>query len=102
MRRCPGGVSVDGVDFARECCVVALIVTADGTKVPVGLRLGDTENKTVVTALLADLVERGPDYSHGLLVVIDGAKALAAAVAKGVRPTRRRSTLPAPQAPERG
>jgi len=55
-------------------------VTPDGTKIPVGLRLGDTENKTVVTALLADIVGRGPSYPHGLLVVIDGAKALAAGV----------------------
>lgn len=71
---------IDGVDFAGEMCIVALIVTADGTKVPVGLRHGDTENATVVKALLADLVERGLDFSGGLLVVIDGAKALAAAV----------------------
>lgn len=73
---------VDGADFAGAMCVVALVVTADGTKVSVGLRLGDTENKTVVTALLADLVDRGLDASGGLLVVIDGAKALAAAVRK--------------------
>lgn len=73
---------VDGVYFAEACCVVALAITADGTKVPVGLWLGDTENKTVVTALLADLVARGLDVSSGLLVVIDGAKALAAGVRK--------------------
>ena len=71
---------IDGVDFAGFTCVVALIVTADGTKVPVGLRLGDTENKILVKALLADLVDRGLDYSGGLLVVVDGAKALATAV----------------------
>jgi len=71
---------VDGADFAGAMCVVALVVTADGTKVPVGLRLGDTENATVVKALLADLVDRGLDASGGLLVVIDGAKALASAV----------------------
>jgi putative transposase len=71
---------VDGIDFAGSTCVVALVVSADGTKIPVGLRLGDTENKTVVTALLADLVERGLDASRGLLVVIDGAKALTAGV----------------------
>lgn len=73
---------VDGVNFAEHCCVVALAVTTDGTKVPVGLWLGDTENKTVVTHLLADLVDRGLSAEGGLLVVIDGAKALAAAVAK--------------------
>jgi len=71
---------VDGVDFAGSCCVVAMIITSDGTKLPVGLRQGDTENKTVVTALLADLGARGLDASGGLLVVIDGAKALHAAV----------------------
>ncbi len=73
---------LDGVHFAEVCCVVALAILVDGTKVPVGLWLGDTENKTVVTALLADLVDRGLNTDGGLLVVIDGAKALAAAVAK--------------------
>jgi transposase-like protein len=73
---------LDGVHFAEQCCVVALAITVDGTKVPVGLWLGDTENKTVVTALLADLVDRGLSVDGGLLVVMDGAKALAAAVRK--------------------
>ena len=56
------------------------VTRADGTKVPVGLWDGATENKTVVRALLADLVGRGLDFDDGLLVVIDGAKALSAAV----------------------
>lgn len=71
---------IDGVFFAEVCCVVALAITTDGTKVPVGLWDGDTENGTVVTDLLADLVARGLRYEQGLLVVIDGAKALAAGV----------------------
>ena len=73
---------IDGLDVAGSCVVVALVITADGTKVPVGLWLGDTENKTVVTALLADLVARGLDVSSGVLCVIDGAKALAAGIKK--------------------
>lgn len=73
---------LDGVNFAEHCCVVALAICGDGTKVPVGLWLGDTENKTVVTHLLADLVDRGLSAEGGLLVVIDGAKALAAGVRK--------------------
>ena len=73
---------VDGIDFADQTCVVAMVITVDGTKVPVGLRHGDTENKTLVSAMLGDLVQRGLDYSGGLLVVIDGAKALATAVRK--------------------
>ncbi len=73
---------LDGVHFAEQCCVVALAIGGDGTKTPVGLWLGDTENKTIVTALLADLVDRGLSVDGGLLIVIDGAKALAAAVRK--------------------
>src|SRR2546430_5106484 len=65
---------------AGRVAVVALAITADGTKVPVGLWEGSTENATVVKALLADLVARGLDATNGLLVVIDGAKALSAAV----------------------
>ena len=71
---------VDGEHLAERCVVVALAITADGTKVPVGLWDGSTENKTVVRSLLADLVERGLAFDDGLLVVIDGAKALSAAV----------------------
>src|SRR5271154_5271947 len=73
---------IDGLDVAGSCAVVALVITVDGTKVPVGLWLGDTENKTVGTALLADLVARGLDVSSGVLCVIDGAKALAAGIKK--------------------
>ena len=71
---------LDGEHMAERCVVVALAITADGTKKPVGLWDGSTENKTVVRALLADLVERGLAFDDGLLVVLDGAKALAAAV----------------------
>jgi len=75
-------IMIDGIDVAGQCCVVALVICTDGTKVPVGLWLGDTENKTVVTHLLADLVARGLSAHGGLLVVIDGAKALATGVRK--------------------
>jgi putative transposase len=71
---------LDGEHMAQRCVVVALAITADGTKRPVGLWDGSTENKTVVRALLADLVERGLRFDDGLLLVIDGAKALSAAV----------------------
>ena len=71
---------LDGEHLAERCVVVALAITADGTKKPVGLWDGSTENKTVVRALLADLVDRGLRFDDGLLVVLDGAKALSAAV----------------------
>jgi transposase-like protein len=71
---------LDGEHLAERCVVVALAILADGTKKPVGLWEGSTENKTVVRSLLADLVARGLCFDDGLLVVLDGAKALSAAV----------------------
>src|SRR5439155_23647516 len=49
-------------------------------KIPLGLWEGSTENATVATALLSDLVERGLDPEQGILFVIDGAKALRKAI----------------------
>ena len=71
---------VDGVKVAEHCCVVALGITGDGTKVPLGLAEGATENTSVVTDLLAGLRERGLDTTRPILVVIDGAKALRQAI----------------------
>jgi transposase-like protein len=71
---------VDGVRVAEHCCVVALGITIDGTKVPLGLAEGATENATVVRDLLAGLRERGLEVTRPILVVIDGAKALRRAV----------------------
>lgn len=86
---------IDGEHLADTCAVVALAITADGRKLPVGLWEGATENKTVVKALLADLVSRGLSADDGLLVVIDGAKALAAAVREvfGAQAVVQRCTL---------
>jgi putative transposase len=86
---------IDGLNVADQMITVALIITADGTKVPVGLMLGDTENSVVVTALLADLVARGLRFEHGILAVIDGSKALRRAVVKvfGERALIQRCTL---------
>jgi putative transposase len=75
-------IMIDGLDVAGQCVVVALAIGTDGTKIPVGLWLGDTENKTVVTGLLADLAARGLSADGGVLAVLDGAKALAAGVKK--------------------
>jgi putative transposase len=86
---------LDGEHMAERCVVVALAITADGTKKPVGLWDGSTENKTVVRALLADLVARGLAFDDGLLVVLDGAKALSAAVREvfGTKALIQRCTL---------
>jgi len=71
---------VDGVHFAESCCIVALGITLDGTKVPLALAEGSTENATLVTELLVGLRERGLDVTRPVLVGIDGSKALRRAV----------------------
>ena len=71
---------VDGVHFGEHCCVVALGIGVDGTKHPLSLVEGSTENATLVTDLLVGLRERGLDVTGPILVVIDGSKALRRAV----------------------
>jgi transposase-like protein len=73
-------VMVDGVHFGEHCCVVALGVGIDGTKHPLALAEGSTENATLVTDLLVGLRERGLDVTSPILAVIDGSKALRRAV----------------------
>ena len=71
---------IDGVHFGEHLCVVALGIGIDGTKHPLGLVEGRTENTTVVTDLLTGLRDRGLDTTRPIFVGIDGAKALRAAV----------------------
>lgn len=73
---------LDGVHFGEHVCVVVLGIGIDGTKYPLALVDGDTENATVVTDLLVGLRDRGLDTTRPILVVIDGAKALRAAVTR--------------------
>jgi len=68
---------IDGRYFRKECRVVALGVDREGRKHVLGLWHGATENSTLVRELLADLRERGLDTEAAILVVLDGAKALA-------------------------
>ena len=71
---------IDGIDLGERANVVALGITTEGVKIPLELWEGSTENATVATALLSDLVERGLDPEQGILFVIDGAKALRKAI----------------------
>ena len=69
---------VDGVHFGEHTCVVALGIGIDGTKHPLSLVEGSTENATLVTELIVGLRERGLDVTRPILVVIDGSKRCAA------------------------
>src|ERR1700680_45680 len=73
-------VLIDGTPFKDRQMIAALGIGCDGTKTVLGLREGATENTAVVSALLSDLVERGLDFSTPRLYILDGGKALHAAV----------------------
>jgi putative transposase len=71
---------LDGLEIAERTHVVALGITTEGVKIPLGLWEGSTENATLARTLLADLVDRGLDPSQAILFVIDGGKALRRAI----------------------
>jgi len=71
---------LDGLEIAERTHVVALGITTEGVKIPLGLWEGSTENATLARALLADLVDRGLDPGQAILFVIDGGKALRRAI----------------------
>src|SRR5688500_8760882 len=71
---------LDGLEIADRTHVVALGITTDGVKIPLGLWEGSTENATLARTLLAALVNRGLDPDQAILFVIDGGKALRRAI----------------------
>ena len=73
---------IDATPFAGQQMVVALGIGQDGKKTILGIRQGATENATVVSELLGDLANRGLDFTVPRLYVLDGGKALHAAVKK--------------------
>jgi putative transposase len=73
---------IDATPFEGQQMVAALGIGQDGRKTILGIRQGATENATVVGELLGDLMERGLDFTTPRLYVLDGAKALHAAVRK--------------------
>ena len=71
---------IDGIHLGKQMLVVALGIETSGVKHVLGLWQGATENTTVVTSLLEDLVARGLKPDRRYLFVIDGAKALRAGI----------------------
>jgi transposase-like protein len=80
MRLC--ALLIDATPFAGQQMVAALGIDEYGRKMILGIRQGATENATVVGELLTELVERGFDFTEPRLYILDGAKALSAAVKK--------------------
>lgn len=69
-------IFLDGVEVAGTASIVALGVTTDGTKVPLGVWIGSTENAVITTELLQDLLQRGLRIDERTLFVIDGGKGI--------------------------
>ena len=80
LRLC--AVLIDGTPFKDRQMIAALGIGCDGRKTVLGIREGATENTAVVSSLLSELVERGLDFSTPRLYILDGGKALHAAVRK--------------------
>ncbi len=71
---------LDGLEIAGRTHIVALGISTEGVKIPLGLWEGSTENATLARTLLADLVDRGLDPEQAILFVIDGGKAIRRAI----------------------
>jgi putative transposase len=73
-------IYIDGMVFGDHTMIGAIGVDAEGHKHVLAIREGATENATVAKELLEDLVTRGVNPEHKRLFVIDGSKALRAAI----------------------
>jgi putative transposase len=67
---------IDGIEIAGRSVLIALGVSIDGRKVPLGIWAGSTENHVIATALLQNLIDRGLRVEASMLFVIDGGKGL--------------------------
>lgn len=71
---------IDGTIFKGQNLVAAIGIDRLGNKVLLGLHQGTTENTTVVSGLLGELMERGVDFTQPRLYLVDGGKAIRAAI----------------------
>ena len=75
----------DGKTFAAEEMIIALGVTIQGEKIPLGFVQAATENERVCRSFIDTLIERGLRYEAGLLVLIDGSQGLYKAITKALQ-----------------
>lgn len=85
-------IYIDGMQFGDWHVISAVGVDEQGRKHVLGIQLGATENAAAVRDLLTHLRDRGLPMDRQYLFVIDGAKALRAAIAEvfgGEQPVQR-------------
>lgn len=73
---------LDGKTLAGQGIIICLGVTIKGEKTVLGFVQSTTENSRAIKQLLKQLINRGLDYSKGLLIVSDGSKAIAKAISE--------------------
>jgi len=73
---------LDGLCFGDHHVISAVGVDSQGNKQVLGVQAGATENAAAVEDLLQNLIGRGLDPRRRYLFVIDGSKALRAAIRK--------------------
>ena len=76
---------IDGKTFGKQQMIIVLGITIDGQKVPLGFVESATENEVVCRRLIQELIDRGLRYKQGLLVILDGSKALYNAVTRALQ-----------------
>ena len=75
---------IDGKTFADQEMIIALGVTIEGKKIPIGFVQAATENERVCRQFIQSLIKRDLPYHQGLLCLIDGSKGLYAALKKAL------------------
>ena len=75
---------IDGKTFADQEMIIALGVTIEGDKIPLGFVQAATENERVCRQFIRSLLKRDLVYHKGLLCLIDGSKGLYAALTKAL------------------
>jgi putative transposase len=75
-------IYIDGYEIGGDIMVVALGVDEKGVKMTLSMRQGGTENEEVIKSMFDDMESRGLRRDRPILFVIDGSKAIHAAIAK--------------------
>ena len=74
------GLAIDGKYLRKQQVVIALGITIEGMKLPIGFIETTTENSESIKGLLQDLIRRNFRFKEGIFVMVDGAKGLSKAV----------------------
>ena len=73
-------IFMDGKHLAKQQIIIALAITAQGDKIPLGFVQSTTENSVVIGSFLKDLINRGLKYEDGILFIVDGSKGMKKAI----------------------